>query len=184
MHQYRQLSETHLIYLLKTGDHLAFTEIYNRFFGILYVFVQKRIKDEDHAKDILQDLFSQLWIKRETLNFSGPLPAYLYKAVRNKMLDFIQKTDTQRKYINELELLDADPSSSDDLIREKQLTELIEKEVDRLPEQMKAAFLLSRKANMTYFEISRELKLSPLSVKTYAKNAIKKLRIKLGKEYF
>lgn len=180
MVDYKPLSDGQLVILLKESDHNAFSEIYSRFFGILYIFVQKRIKDEHDAKDILQELFSHIWTKRETLNFSGPLPAYLYTAARHKMLDFIQKHDTQKKYIQELDFFDRHQISSDHLIREKQLAELIEKEINLLPDRMREVFILSRQNNMTYQEIADHLNLSPLSVKSYAKSAIKKLRTRLG----
>lgn len=56
---------------------------------------------------------------------------------------------------------------------------MIEKEVNALPKRMREVFMMSRKANMSYKEISEELDLDHNSVKVYAKHAIKKLRLRL-----
>jgi RNA polymerase sigma-70 factor (ECF subfamily) len=178
---YSALSDQELITLLKDGDKTAFTEIYGRFFGVLYVFVHKKLKDEGDAKDIVQDLFTNIWIKRESLSFSGALSAYLYTAVRNKMLDVIGHKDYENRYIQSLQgFMDQEQIQSDFLIREKQLAALIEQEIDALPAKMREVFLLSRRANMSYKEIALQLDLSEQTVRSHVKHALKILRIRLG----
>lgn len=178
---YSVLSDQELIALLKDGDKTAFTEIYDRFFGVLYVFAHKKLRDEEDAKDIVQDLFANIWIKRESLSFSGVLSAYLYTAVRNKMLDVIGHKDYEGKYIKSLQgFMDQEQVQSDFLVREKQLAVLIEQEIDALPAKMRAVFLLSRRANMSYKEIALHLDLSEQTVRSHIKHALKILRLRFG----
>lgn len=180
MSDYRNYSDSQLTELLKASGHGAFTEIYNRYFGLLLVFVHNRLRDEDSAKDVVQEVFVTIWDKRETMTTPDSLAAYLYTSVRNRMLSFIEKNDTQKRHVKLVEVFDRDNVMTDHLIREKQLADLIEKEVDMLPKRMREVFIMSRKANMSYKEISEKLNLNHNSVKVYAKHAIKKLRLRLG----
>lgn len=181
MDLYRQISDNELVRLLHQSDRLAYTEIYERFFGILYTFVYKKIKDEEDAKDILQELFTTIWAKRETLEFKGPLASYLYKAVRNRMIDFAAHQDIKSKYFQSLtNFIDKNEILSDHLIREKQLVALIEKEISSLPKKMREVFLLSRKANLSYKEIAEQLDLSEQTVRSHVKHALYILRRRLG----
>ena len=177
---YQELSDADLVFLLKEGDHAAYSEIYQRFFGLLYAFIYKRLKDKDETKDILQELFTDVWIKREILEFPV-LSSYLYKAVRNKMINLMVHKDVEEKYMQSIKnFMEQDTIKTDHLIREKELAAMIEKEVDLLPKRIREVFLRSRETNMTYKEISDELHLTKQSVRSYVKSAIKILRLRLG----
>ncbi len=178
---YHSLSDFELLILLRGSDHMAYKEIFNRYFGLLYIFIHKRLKEEDDAKDIVQELFAKIWLNRETLEITGSLSAYLYTVVRNNMLNLIGRRDIEKRYLNSLkDFIDQDTVMSDHLIREKQLTALIENEIDALPGKMREVFLLSRQANLTYIEISAQLDLNKQTVRSHIKHALKILRLHLG----
>ncbi|SDL15898.1 RNA polymerase sigma-70 factor, ECF subfamily [Pedobacter sp. ok626] len=174
--EYRLVPDTELVMLLKKGDQLAYSEIYKRFFGILQAFVYKRLRDEDEAKDILQELFTDVWLKREDLEIPALSP-YLYRAVRNKMVNRMVHREVEERYMQSIaNMMEHDSIMTDHLIREKELAARIEKEVNLLPKRVREVFLRSRQANKTYQEISDELNLTKQSVRTYAKIGLKILR--------
>jgi RNA polymerase sigma-70 factor (family 1) len=178
---YSELTDAELIDLLREDDSAAFAEIYARFFGLLYIFVHRKLKDEDDAKDILQELFANIWDKRQTLNFTGTLNIYLYAAVRNRMLDRTGRKDVEDRYIQSLQsFMNEGYSTSDHRIREKQLASLIEKEIDALPAKMREVFLLSRRDHLTYKQIAEKLDLSEQTVRSHVKHALRTLRVRLG----
>ena len=84
---YGALSENSLISLVKENDEAAFKEIYERYSALLYVFAFKKLKNEDEAKDIVQEIFIALWDKRTDLNFHTSLSSYLFRAIRNRALN-------------------------------------------------------------------------------------------------
>lgn len=181
MHEYRSYSDQELAIHLRDGNEDAFAEIYSRYFGLLYTFIHRKLKDEDDAKDILQELFTTIWEKRASFNLSNSLSSYLYAAVRNRMLDRIGKKDVENRYIESLqEYVNAGHASSDHLIRERQLASFIEKEIDALPAKMREVFLLSRREHLTYKEIAEKLNLSEQTVRSHVKHALRTLRTRLG----
>ncbi|MEE1944198.1 RNA polymerase sigma-70 factor [Pedobacter sp. KR3-3] len=170
-----------LVELLIKGDALAYTAIYNRYFDVLYLHARKRLGDNEEAQDLLQDLFAALWNKRAELQLKSNLKAYLYVAVRNKVLDVISHKQVADKYINSLQrFIDEGYAGADHLIRERQLKELIEKGIAGLSPRMREIFELSRNHCLTYRQIAEQLGISEQNVKTQIKLALKKLRKELG----
>lgn len=174
-------SDLELFELLKTGDEAAFTEIYHRYFDLLYLHALKRVRNGDIAKDLVQELFTTLWTKRDTLQARINLSNYLYTAVRNGVFTYIARQKLESRYINTLPSLELTGEClTDHLSRERQLRAIIEKEIAELPEKMGIIFKLSRKEGLSHKEIAERLNLSELTVKTQVKNALRILHTKLG----
>ncbi|MBN8879846.1 MAG: RNA polymerase sigma-70 factor [Sphingobacteriales bacterium] len=175
------LSDNELLLLLQKDNHTAFTEIYNRFKGLLIVHAYNKLNNRDEAKDIVQELFATVWDNRRELQIRETLSGYLYTAIRNRVIKYISRKKSERHYLETLnKVVEANNSPTDYLVREHQLSKLIEDEIDQLPSKMKACFLLSRKHNLSHREIAEELGISELTVKKQVANALKVLRTKLG----
>lgn len=174
------LSDSELIVLIKRGDKAAYTEIYNRYFPLLYIHAYRRLRNEEDAKDLLQELFTLVWHKRADLSLSN-LSGYLYTALRNRILDMYSHVQVSNKYIASLEnYITTAHSTTDHLVREKELSLWIEEEIKALPPRMREVFELSRKSNLTHKEIASQLNLSEQTVSKHVTNALKTLRVKLG----
>lgn len=181
MAAYSTLLDNELIDLLKSGDQTAYTQIYDRYQGLLFVYACKITKDEDEAEDIVQEVFFYLWDKRRTILFKTSLPAYLYSAVRYKYFNLLDHKKVRANYADSLqEFIEKGDVQADHVIREKELTRLIEKEISLLPPKMREIFELSRKAHLSHKEIAEKLNLSEKTVKNQINNALKELRVKLG----
>ncbi|RYF80143.1 MAG: sigma-70 family RNA polymerase sigma factor, partial [Chitinophagaceae bacterium] len=127
MASYRSYSDSELSYLLTQGDVHAFTEIYNRFYGLLFIHASRRLNDDEQAKDVVQQLFESLWIKRSHLRPEGNLSAYLYTAIRNRILDVFSHQAVENKYVESLQnFIDQDHVLTDYRVRERQMKALIE----------------------------------------------------------
>lgn len=180
MASYKETSDKHLFSLIKKGDHQAYTELYNRYSAVLYAHVLRRLNDREEAKDIIHELFTYLWVNRLKIEIEGHPSGYLYTAVRNRVIKVISHNVVASKYIDMQQPKSYTNFSSDYLVRENQLRDLIEKEIESLPPRMQEIFLLSRKRYLTHREIAYELNISELTVKKQVANALKVLRTKLN----
>ncbi|MCX2451592.1 sigma-70 family RNA polymerase sigma factor [Pedobacter sp. PLR] len=181
MTSYQDLSDSDLAERLHLGDHRAFAEIYERFFGLLYKHAFNRFRDQEQAKDVVHELFEDLWLKREVMTIDRNLSNYLYTATRNKILKIIAHQNVVTAYAaKQVVTILPGEGLTDHRVRERQLAELIEKEVQSLPPKMKVAFELSRKHNYTYKEIAEKMDITEQSVRSHVKNALKILRVKFG----
>lgn len=146
----------------------------------MYLHALNRLKDKDEAKDAIQDLFIRLWKKRDSTDFTN-LSNYLYTAVRNGVMNVISHKAVESRYISALprSVVIAD-CITDHRLRERQLANIINKEIEMLPPKMREVFQLSRLHNLSHKEIAEQLGISEQSVRSHVKNALKILRVRLG----
>jgi RNA polymerase sigma-70 factor (family 1) len=175
MPDYRQLTDQELTLLLKAGDQLAFTEIYQRYGKALTTFAaaESRLNDLDDAGDVLHDLFVWLWEERAKLAITGNLKNYLFTAIRNRIIDHIRKNNTRQKYADLLEELSY---SLEQQFEAKELGQLLEHSLTDLPARSAEIYRLSRQDHLSVKEIAAQLGLSEQTVKNQLTTALKHLR--------
>ena len=175
--EYSSLPDDHLLILLRKGDLDAFTQIYNRYRTPLIIHVNNMVKDQDYAQDIVQEVFSWLYQKSHTLEIKTTLASYLYTAVRYKVLNAIAQKKTKTNYLESLANYTTPSSeSADQRVRLKELTEIIEAEIQKMPPRMKEIFELSRKKHLTQKEIADLLGISENTVNVQIQRALQALR--------
>jgi RNA polymerase sigma-70 factor (ECF subfamily) len=181
MANYNNLSDRELTDLLRRNDQGAFTEIYHRYKWVLYLHAVKRIGNREEARDIVQELFTTLWDKRGELDLTTYLSGYLYTSVRNRIIKLISHQQVVLSYVDSIRRTIAQTDCiTDHKARENSLAEVIEKEINELPEKMREIFIMSRKRHMSHKEIANELGIAESTVKRQVSNALHILRKKLG----
>lgn len=181
MTDYARYDDTRLVALLRKRDKLAYTEIYTRFWPVLFRHALRMLRDEDEATDVVQDIFAVLWEKAAALNLSGTLAGYLYSATRNRVIDRIARHKIEQHYLNSLEdyLKQGTPSADDELIA-AELAQRIEREVAKLPEKMRQIFSMRQQAQHSYREIAESIGTTEGNVKKQLYNAMKLLKSKFN----
>lgn len=180
MIDYKILSDDSLAALLRSGNDLVFKEIYQRYDKLLFLYAFKKLRNEDEAKDVVQDVFLWMLKNRETLVLKTTLSGYLYKSVLNKVFDIFKHKDIIRQYIERTDLaIDVDSVETDYLIREKDITAIIEREIAAMPPRMREIYELKRKSYLSTKQIAEQLGISEHTVSTQLKNAMKHLKTRL-----
>ncbi|QNK64801.1 RNA polymerase sigma-70 factor [Pedobacter sp. PAMC26386] len=180
MPDYNAYSDIELTDLLKAGKHDAYAEIYNRYIFVLLNHANNKLRNREEAKDVVHEVFAMLWSKRKNLQITN-LSGYLYTSVRNIILNQIVHKEVQDKYIHSItDFAKQGSPITDHLVREHQLSELIEKEIAALPPKMRKVFELNRKDHLSHKDISSVLNISEQTVSKHITNALRILRTKLG----
>lgn len=181
MLDYGILSDYELVTLLKAGDDQAYAVIYDRYKVLMFRHACNKIYDIDDAQDVLQDVFLSLWSKRADISESENLAGYIYTSIRNKTLKLIAHHKIKTNYVESmLHFAETGSVAADHLVRERQFSDLIEREIAALPPEMRKIFVLSRKGHLKNKEIAIKLELSEHTVATQIKRALKILRTRLG----
>ncbi len=179
------LPDNELLSLLIEGNRDAFTEIYDRYNGLLYLFAYNRLRDREEAKDIIHELFLSVWTKHKDLQLTANLAAYLYTAVKNRIINNITRQKIATRYIDSFQhYIDKGINNTDHLVRHNELLRFIEKEIAELSPKTRLVFEMSRKTNLTRKEIAGELQISEETVKSHMHIALRALRLKLGAFFF
>ena len=180
MSSYRSYSDPELLGCLKAGDQLAFAEIYERYWKVMYVHARKMLHDEDDSKDLVQELFASLWTKSAEVNCNTNLSGFLYVSLRNKIINLVQQKNIRRDYLSSLASFAEEAGNSTlDQISEKEILSVVEKEIQNLPKKMRHIFELSRKQNLSHKQIAGQLEISDKTVKKQIGYAIKIIKLRL-----
>ncbi len=177
MSRYSDFSDEQLAALLKEDDEQAFAELYNRYWPVLWRFAANSMKRSDDAKDIVQDVFTKLWLKRTTLTIHTALRPFLYRMTLHTVIDNATKTKDFEGFADALRReMCAGVNTTEQLIYEKELIRCFEAGLDQVPPKARKVFELSRMDQLSHQEISTELDISRETVKSQMKVAIKILR--------
>ena len=175
------LTDQELTALLNKGSEPAFAEIYSRYWTVLFLHARHILHEKEEARDIVQNVFTGLWQNVGQLDFNTSPSAFLYKSVRNKVFDHMKHKRVVNDYLQSLnEFINEAEVSTDALIREKELAEIIEREIQALPAKMREVFELSRKQHLSYQQIAEKLGVTEHTVKSQVSNALRILRAKVG----
>jgi len=178
---YSTHKDTELHALLKQGDRRAYVEIFERYYKLLIAYADKKLQNRQEAEDVVQEVYINLWKRHESLNIESSLPSYLYRAVRYEILNIFTHQKVADRYLASLDPYAKEFSEQADYrVREKEIMETINRQVDQLPAKMREVFLLSRRENMSHREIAEVLGTTEENVSRHITRALKVLRTKLG----
>lgn len=181
MKDYKTYNDLELAGLFRVGDDVAFKEIYERYNQVLFIFAMRKLEDEDEAMDAVQDVFIWILNNREKFALKTSLSGYLYKSMLNKIFDIFRHQKTIRKYISQGDyFIDVDNRETDYLIREKDIREMIDKEIASMPPRMREVYELKHKLNLEPNAISLKLGISEHTVHVHLQRSLKYLRNRLG----
>jgi RNA polymerase sigma-70 factor (ECF subfamily) len=140
----------------------------------VFRFILKNIKDEDEAKDIVQDSYEKLWIKSSDVTFSK-VKSYLFSAAYHTMIDKIRKN---KRLTSMSEYSDSIGTSTGHYTG---LSEVLNEALDKLPEIQKSVILLRDYEGYPYNEIAEMTNLSESQVKVYIYRGRLALKKYIGK---
>lgn len=168
-----------LIEKLQSGSEAAFDHIYDLCWKPLFQYAYKRLRSEDNAKDIVQEVFIALWNKKDTLKLTSSLSSYLFSILRFKLIDHYHAGIVQEKHVLSL-IREKDGDSHNDTdqkVYTNEINGLLNLSVESLPHKMKEVFRLSRIHGYSVKQISRQLSISEQTVKNQLTTALKRLKL-------
>ncbi|MEP7376791.1 MAG: RNA polymerase sigma-70 factor [Chitinophagaceae bacterium] len=177
--QHILLNEKELFSQMARGSEAAFTEIFEHYSQRIYSFVLKKTKSETMAEDVVQDVFMNLWAKREKITEVNNFESYIYMMATNKTFDHLKKIATDSRKIETLyarmkEMREG--NAIDEMMDIKEGQAMINEAVAQLPAQRKKIYLMSRQQGMNYDEIADELNISRNTVSNQLVDALKYIR--------
>lgn len=179
---YNDASDADLVTALRDGSHDALTEIFHRHWKTLYLTAFHKLRSTSLAEEIVQDLFTDLWEKRDRL-FTGAeiqLAAYLTRAIKNRILNHIRKLVYEKKYwVYCKQHLPRYESTTQELAEYHDLQEKLNEALEHLPGKTKEIFVLHKLKGVPVVKISEQLKLSEKAVGYHLTKSVKELKVYL-----
>ena len=142
----------------------------------------KKTTSPDTAKECVQEVFLSLYQRKNELQTTSSLKAYLYTALQNKIYNHYQKELTRRQYeqaaCEHLKIVGNDLSGE---LEAKELEKKIHEKIQELPQQCRKVFLMSRQEHLPYKEIAKELNISVNTVDQHIQKALRIIRTSISK---
>lgn len=163
--------------LIRQGDRAAFDAVYHQYVSQLFVLAYKHIPNRTDAEDIVQEVFLDIWEKRNEIVIHSSLFNYLYSTTRYKILRFIKTSSIRPESLDLFqELLDkySLPEEHSDA-RIRSINNSVITAIDDLPEQMKKVYLLNTEEGMSVTAIADQLQLAPQTVRNHLSKVRKRL---------
>ena len=157
--------DAELLSRVSSGDEMAFRELYEKYAALLYHFLHEHFDDTSSADDLVQDIFTQIWLTRESLGSIRRFGSFLFVLAKRAVLNHIKKKIRDRKRIQEYATRiyndENEPTETDAQLN------IIEQAIERLPEQQKKVWIYSRREGLTYADIAGNMNISRETVKKY-----------------
>ena len=176
------LDENYLISGLKSKNKAVFDFVFNYYYSGLCAYAGRWVNDSDIAEDLVQDFFVCLWTNSQKLEITSSLKSYFFTSIKNKVMNHLRHEKVAEKYGNQVQTKVDQEKYTAWEFTEPELTELIEKAMQKLPPRCREIFILSRFEGKDNAKIAEMLGISKRTVELQISNALKILRSEL-KDY-
>lgn len=174
------VTESDLLTRLRQGDHAAFDAIFRQWYEPVVRAANRLLHEPGIAEELAQDIFLELWRRRDQFADGSSIPGYLLQAVRNRALNHLRHLRVQRKSQLFVEALHEPVERADADAETHELEVAIHQAIADLPPRTREVFLMSRERNLKYGEIAELLGVSVKAVEANMTRALRQLRERLS----
>jgi RNA polymerase sigma factor (sigma-70 family) len=169
------------------GEEDAFPKLYNLYVHKLYSYGLKIHGDENLVKDCIQEVFIQLICKREKLIFSETTELYLFKSLRNKLLEELRSKNRHGDIIRSMSYGGSDYEVSVEEIKvnaeeEQYISKIVAEALDKLSPYQKEVIFLKYSYGLDYEKIAEIMEIDIASARTLIYRSLKKVKESIGKK--
>ena len=168
-----QYDERELLAEIASGNEAAFRKLFDSYKERFYAVAFKMTRSDEAAKDIVQDVFMNIWKNRENLLKVDHPSSYFFTAVYRKVYHHYRRLASERKFLHSAPAVKDTENTTDEMVLAHEYKEWVSQAITRLPPQQQLVFRLSKEEGMNREDIARQLEISPNTVKNHLSNALK-----------
>ncbi len=186
MSDYSTHNDQELIKLLKAEDHIAFNEIYKRYWKKLFTIAANKLDDLSEAEDIVQQLFVSIWERRNELEIASSLSSYLAVAVKYRIFKSLAKQSRISHFSDEQAaqtVFEIEDNSTQNWLEFQEVRSRLNQLVATLPEKCRLVYQLSKEQGYSQKQVAEKLDISERTVQAHMSRAYKTLKTGL-KNFF
>ena len=168
--------EKELLAKIATGDERAFRKLFDLYKERFYAVALKMTRSDEVAGDIVQDVFMNIWSKRESLADVVNPSSYFFTAVYRRVYHHYRKTALEKKLLQAVPVVKESVNTTDEMVLAHESNELISQAISKLPPQQQLVFKLTKQEGLSREDIAQQLKISPNTVRNHLADALKFIR--------
>src|SRR5690606_40095999 len=134
-------SDKELVLRFQNADTSAFHCFYERHYHAMYLAAYHLLRDEEDARDAVQELFSSIWQHADRLDPNGNIKGYLYTVLRNRIMTHMSRSKYFDAYINSYMAYEKQEKCvTEESVLVKELEQLLEEKINQLPPKMQEVY--------------------------------------------
>lgn len=166
---------------LRAGDEDTLESLFRTYYSPLCDFAARYVGDGARAEELVQDLFADLWVRRQTLHVHKSVRAYLFAAVRNRALnvrrrDAMESDWAQDEAIADIRTLHPAWEPADAAVERDELRARLDAALAALPERCRLVMHLRWREQMPYAEIASVMGISVKGVENQLARGLAAIR--------
>ena len=176
-----QSPDLDVLMAIRQGNERVFETIFRKHYQSLCNYACGILKDMDYAEEVVQSIFLKFWEQREGIEINVSLKSYLYRAVHNTCLNRLKHLKIQevhKQYVGNY--YEENYDSATELMDKIELESRISDALQKLPEQCRLIFKMSRFEELKYQEIADRLGLSIKTIENQIGKALRIMRTELA----
>jgi RNA polymerase sigma-70 factor (ECF subfamily) len=167
-----------LLEKVKDDSKEAFNLLFEKYWQKAYSDAFKRLKNEEDAKDIVQEIFTKIWLNRKTQMIES-FPAYLHVAIRNNVIKLLSKQKSIHPFFDIIVNIPQKNSEADSNLLWNEFLESYEALLEKMPPKRQEIFRLRYHENQTTRDISLQLGITRKTVQNQLGKAVESLKVAL-----
>lgn len=187
--------ESEFIERLVKGDESAYKELFNIYKSRVYNTAAGFLTNESDAEDVTQEVFIQIFRSVKHFKERSRLSTWIYRITITKCLDHLRKKKTKKRFAVITDLFERDGNNKDRKesfvnyehpgiqSENKELSKILFREIDKLPDNQRIAFIMNKVEHLSYKEISDVMDTSVAAVESLISRAKSNLKKRLEKYY-
>lgn len=182
-----QIKELHtdqsLIKALQNDDPSAFQVLFEKYWKDLYKSAYNRLRDQSEAEDMVQDIFTDIWERRYTLDITTSLPGYLQSSLKFRMIRMLSRANLHKKAVEHLLYRMTEMETTIlDVMMVADVEKTLSQAISLFPENMRKIFML-RGEDYSIKEIAEALGLAEQTVKNNMTESLRRLKLVLTEKH-
>ena len=170
------MTDADLLSGLRRGEQSAFDAIFREWYPRLVLIADRLVGERQVAEDLSQEVFLELWRRRESLALETTVHAYLLQSVRNRSLNHLRHVHVRRRSVPDVvEMAGASTPADADAVA-AELAIAIQRAMDALSPRCREVFQMSRERGLKYSEIATHLGISVKAVEAQMGKALRTMR--------
>jgi RNA polymerase sigma-70 factor (family 1) len=176
---YAASTDEELLAALRADDRGAYAEIFRRYSARLFEMASRKLKSREIAEDLVQELFEKLWFRRAE-NPAQQLEQYLFSAIKYRIINHMRACGVREGYAAYCRLSQTEAVAvTEEALAVDDVKGALLNGMQKLPEQTREIFRLSRLEQFTVPEIALQVNLSAKTVESHLTRSLKVLRVHL-----
>src|SRR5690625_5048525 len=180
------IADKELIKRISNSNTDAFECLFHRYMKYLHNVAFNRLRSGAVADDLVQEVFTEIWLRRQELSIQTTVKTYLHQAIKYQVYNYIRHASVREKEMHIQRIHDEyyqrNPNTAETLAV-AELQGQVDHHLQNLPEKTQHIFHLSRREHFSHKEIAEKLNCSTKTVEYHIGKVLSHLRMNLT-EYF